>query len=79
MSCVGASYVDQIYSEAAKATGKTETQLRLMGLQIFSSVLRHIMERPSETIWTVASLDGQQLNIEVNFPPHLRASAVNKR
>lgn len=66
------THTQRTYAAAAKATGKTERELRRMAADVFASMLHHAMREPPETVWSICSIREGRLDIEVNVPPRPR-------
>ncbi len=63
--------IDEIYAKAVEATGRSEAVLRSIAMQVFASMLQHMMESRDKVIWTAARIPSgeHRLDVEVDCPP----------
>ena len=61
---------DAIYEDAARETGKSVLTLRMMGTQVFATMLLHCLQEKGSVIWTASRIeDDGRLTVEVNIRP----------
>jgi len=66
-----------IYADAARETNRTEEQLRAMAVQVFATILHHMINERNVTIWTAARLESSgRFSVEVNILPRFRTKGV---
>ena len=59
-----------IFADAARETGRTQEQLETMAVQVFATMLHHMMQERGSVVWTAARLEqDNRLTIEVNIVP----------
>ncbi len=64
-----------IYADAARELGRSEDELRRMAIQVFASMLSHMIDERGSVIWTAAKAeegDKSRFSVEANIVPRYR-------